>query len=87
MWKFKIITFEHVQHALGDDEATSDIDAGQQDCQCTKSLRNSAREISTTHNEHACNTHLSNVSIGMFHDPGDILTRPEIALVTDIKGE
>lgn len=49
-------SLKHVQHALGDDEATSDINECEQDRHSTKGLRYSLGNIATAHDEHATNT-------------------------------
>jgi hypothetical protein len=48
-------TSEHVQHALGDDKATSHVDTGEKYRESSKSLRNSSREITAPHYEEAAN--------------------------------
>lgn len=49
-------TLEHIQHPLGNNEPSSDIDARQQDRECSKGLRNRSREVSATHDEQSANT-------------------------------
>jgi hypothetical protein len=49
-------TLEHVEHALRDDEATSDIHASKQNRKGPQELWDGVRKVSASHNEQATDT-------------------------------
>ena len=49
-------TLEHIQHPLGDHEASSDVDTSEEDRQGTQNLWYSAREVATSHYEKTTDT-------------------------------
>ena len=50
------LTLEHVQHPLGNHEASSNVDTSEEDRQGTQNLWYSAREVTTSHNEKTTET-------------------------------
>ena len=56
MFTRKKPTLEHVEHALGDHEASSNVDTSEEDRQGTQNLWYSAREVTTSHYEKPTDT-------------------------------
>ena len=44
-------SLEHVQHSLGDDETTRDVDRLEQDCQRSEGLGEGVREVPSSEDE------------------------------------